>query len=127
MLISPSQPPWMFACIVAIIVGWSADKFQNRCLHITGPILVGVIGAIIAMSTLSSAPRYVSLFMMATAVAGFTINFSWFANIAGETSPAKRAAVLAITNGFSQLGNIAAGYCWPSTWGLSYRRSFGIR
>ncbi|WWD07009.1 hypothetical protein V865_005106 [Kwoniella europaea PYCC6329] len=119
-------PPWMFACLVALVVGWSADRRQERVMHITGPVLIGVLGAVIAMATMNTAARYFSLFMMASAVAGFTINFSWFANIAGESSPSKRAAVLAITNAFSQLGNIAAGYCWPSKWGLQYRRSFGI-
>ncbi|WWC72856.1 uncharacterized protein I206_106820 [Kwoniella pini CBS 10737] len=119
-------PPWMFACLVALAVGWSADRRQERVMHIMGPVLIGIIGAIIAMSTMSTGARYFSLFLMASAVAGFTINFSWFANIAGETSPAKRAAILAITNAFSQLGNIAAGYCWPSKWGLKYRQSFSI-
>jgi hypothetical protein len=33
---------------------------------------------------------------------------------------------LAFINAFSQLGNVAGSYVWPSVWGPTYRNSYAI-
>lgn len=38
----------------------------------------------------------------------------------------KRAVAIAFVNAFSQLGNIAGSYIYPSDWAPGYRKSFGI-
>lgn len=45
-------------------------------------------------------------FLMAQSYAGFVIFYAWISNTFSRP-PSKRAVVLAITNAFSQLGNIA--------------------
>ena len=58
-----SAPPWAFACIVSLINAWHADRTQERFWHIVGPIIVGMIGFVISMSTLNVAGRYLALFL----------------------------------------------------------------
>lgn len=42
----------------------------HKFWHITGPIILGLIGFIISMSTLNVAARYVALFLQASSYAG---------------------------------------------------------
>ncbi len=83
-----------------------SDKTGERFWHITIPFLVGIVGFVIALSTMNTAARYVSLFMMAQCYAGFVCLYAWVSNTFPRP-PAKRAVAVAFTNAFSQLGNIA--------------------
>ena len=38
--------------------------------------------------------------------------------------PVKRAAAIALVNGFGNIGQIPASYLWPSKWGPKYWQSF---
>ncbi|KAI0322458.1 MFS general substrate transporter [Amylostereum chailletii] len=118
-------PPWAFATIVAFIVNRHSDKMRERCFHICVPLLFGIVGFIIAISTMKLAARYVALFLMAQSYAGFICFFAWLSNSIARP-PAKRAVALAFINAFSQLGNIAGSYVWPSNWGPSYTHSYAI-
>ena len=62
---------------------------------------------------------------MAQAYAGFSVFYGWMSNNF-PSPPAKRAVALALINAFSQLGNVAGSYVWPSAWGPSYRYSYAI-
>jgi predicted MFS family arabinose efflux permease len=118
-------PPWVFATIVAWLVTRHSDRTQERCFHIAIPLALGIVGFIIAMSTMNTAARYVSLFLMAQSYAGFITFLAWISSCIPRP-PAKRACALAFINAFSQLGNIAGSYVWPSVWGPTYRYSCGI-
>ncbi|KAH8919433.1 MFS general substrate transporter [Atractiella rhizophila] len=118
-------PPWVFSAIVSFINAWHSDRTGEKFFHIIGPLIVGIIGCIIAMTTHSVGPRYFALFLLAQSYAGFIVFYSWCSStIARPTT--KRAVALAFINAFSQLGNIAGSYCWPAKWGFSYENSFGI-
>lgn len=67
-----SAPPWVFACIVSLVNAWHADRTGEKFWHITGPIIGGLIGFIISMSTLNTAGRYVALFLQASSYAGYS-------------------------------------------------------
>ncbi|CAG9976199.1 unnamed protein product [Clonostachys byssicola] len=119
-----SSPPWVFSCIVSVIVSWHSDRTQEKFWHITCPILGGIVGFVISMSTLNVAARYVALFLQASSYAGFIVFYSWISS-SFPRPPAKRAVAIAMINAFSQLGNIAGSYVW----GLSdngFRKSYGI-
>ncbi|EIN10908.1 MFS general substrate transporter [Punctularia strigosozonata HHB-11173 SS5] len=118
-------PPWIFATIVAFAVTRHSDHSGERFYHITGPLVIGVIGFIIAVSTMNTAARYVSLFLMAQSYAGFITFLAWVSNSVPRP-PSKRAVALAFINAFSQLGNIAGSYVWPTGWGPSYTNSYAI-
>ncbi|KAK5044782.1 hypothetical protein LTR84_010438 [Exophiala bonariae] len=119
-----SSPPWAFSCIVSIINAWHADRTQEKFWHIVGPIVGGLVGFVISMSTLNVAARYVALFLQASAYAGFIVFYSWISS-SFPRPPAKRAVAIAMVNAFSQLGNIAGSYVWnlPEN---GFRKSYGI-
>lgn len=54
-------PPWVFATIVAFAVTRHSDMRQDRFWHICVPLCVGLVGCIIAVSTMNTAARYISL------------------------------------------------------------------
>lgn len=92
--------------------------------HIYGPILMGLVGFIICMSTQNVAARYVALFLQAGSYAGFIVFYSWISS-SFPRPPAKRAVALALINAFSQLGNVAGSYVWDLS-DDGYRKSYGI-
>ncbi|KAI0729320.1 MFS general substrate transporter [Fomitopsis betulina] len=115
-------PPWGFATLVAFAVTKHSDKSGERFWHIAIPLMFGIIGFIIAASTMHLAARYVSLFLMAQSYAAFITFLAWLSNSIPRP-PAKRAVAIAVINAFSQLGNIAGSYIWPTGWGPTYRYS----
>ena len=64
-------------------------------------------------------------FLAAQSYAGFIVFFAWISTSIPRP-PSKRAVALAFINAFSQLGNIAGSYVWPSVWGPAYRNSYAI-
>ncbi|CAE6517932.1 unnamed protein product [Rhizoctonia solani] len=118
-------PPWAFATIVGFINARHADKTGERFLHISIPLFIGIIGFVIAIATMNTAARYISLFLMAQAYAGLIVLLSWVSNSIPRP-PAKRAVALAFINAFSQLGNVAGSYVWLKNWGPTYRKSYII-
>ncbi|KAL1600702.1 hypothetical protein SLS60_007090 [Paraconiothyrium brasiliense] len=119
-----SAPPWVFSCIVSLINAWHADRCEERFWHIVGPIIGGIVGFIISMSTENVAARYVALFLQASAYAGFIVFYSWISS-SFPRPPAKRAVAIAMINAFSQLGNIAGSYVWNMKEN-GYRKSYGL-
>ncbi|KAF8812395.1 sugar transporter [Phlegmacium glaucopus] len=118
-------PPFVFAAIVAFVLSRHSDKTGERFYHIVGSLGVGMLGFVIAIATMNTAARYISLFLMAQSYAGFVVLYAWMNN-SFPRPPSKRAVALALINAFSQLGNIAGSYVWPSQWGPTYRNSYGI-
>ncbi|KAM3520206.1 hypothetical protein MY4038_009517 [Beauveria bassiana] len=119
-----SAPPWVFACIVSYFVAWNSDRTQERFWHIVTPMLVGVVGFVICMSTLNVPARYVALFLQTSSYAGYIVFYSWIAS-SFPRPPAKRAVAIAIINAFAQLGNVAGSYVWDLKEN-GYRKSYAI-
>ncbi|KFY15560.1 hypothetical protein V492_01901 [Pseudogymnoascus sp. VKM F-4246] len=119
-----SAPPWVCSCLFSLVVAWSSDRHQEKFWHIVGPIIVGLVGFVISMSTLNVAARYVALFMQASSYAGFIVLYSWISS-SFPRPPAKRAVAIAMVNAFSQLGNVAGSYVWNLE-ANGFRQSYGI-
>jgi MFS family permease len=119
-----SAPPWAFACLISLANAWHADRTQERFWHIVGPIIGGLVGFVISMSTLNTAARYVALFLQASSYAGFIVFYSWISS-SFPRPPAKRAVAIAMINAFSQIGNIIGSYTWQMT-ANGYRNSYGV-
>ncbi|KIJ64094.1 hypothetical protein HYDPIDRAFT_40740 [Hydnomerulius pinastri MD-312] len=118
-------PPFIFTAIFAFFYSRVSDRMGQRFIFIASSEVVGIIGFIIAMSTMNTAARYVSLFLMAQSYGGLIVFYAWMSN-SFYWPTSKRAVSIAFINAFSQLGNIAGSYIWPSNWGPSYRYSYGI-
>ncbi|KAJ7781283.1 MFS general substrate transporter [Mycena metata] len=117
-------PPWFFATLAGFAISRHSDQTGERFWHIVTPLLVGILGFLLAMSTMNALVRYISLFLMALSYAGFIVYLSF---ASGTIRPAnKRATALALINVVSSFGNIAGSYIWPSAWGPSYRASYSI-
>ncbi|KAI0050192.1 MFS general substrate transporter [Auriscalpium vulgare] len=118
-------PPFIWAAIEAFLLARHSDRVGDRFWHICASLSLGLLGFIIAISTMNVAARYVSLFLMAQSYAGFVVMYTWLSN-SFPRPPSKRAVALALVNAFSQLGNVAGSYVWPSKWGPTYRNSYAI-
>ncbi|KHN98372.1 Major facilitator superfamily domain, general substrate transporter [Metarhizium album ARSEF 1941] len=112
----------MMLTFTAYVVGLSFNAFFFW--HIVGPIVMGIVGFVISMSTLNVAARYLALFLQAGSYAGFIVFYSWISSTFPRP-PAKRAVAIALINAFSQLGNVAGSYVWALK-DDGFRKSYGI-
>ncbi|OCB84399.1 MFS general substrate transporter [Sanghuangporus baumii] len=120
-----AAPPWFMTAFAAFFNARHSDKVGERFFHIAIPLAIGIIGYIIAMSTMNIVARYISLFLMALTFSGYVVIMTWVSNSIPRP-PAKRAVAVAFVSCFSQLGNIAGSYIFPSGWGPTYRKSYAI-
>lgn len=120
-----SAPPWIFASICTLIGAWHADKTGELFFHQTAWWWVVMVGYIISLSTMATAGRYFSLFLMTTGYCGFTLTLVWVAN-AIPRPPAKRSVAMGLVNGFGNLGNVMGSYIWNANWSPQYHQSMII-
>ncbi|KAL2141796.1 hypothetical protein VTI28DRAFT_1933 [Corynascus sepedonium] len=110
-----TAPPYVLAVIVTYLNATHADKTGERYWHITIPMWVAVIAYIIAATTTSIAPRYLSMMLMVPSVySGFVVGLAWISNTMPRP-PAKRAAALALINAVSNCSSIYASYLYPKS------------
>ncbi len=57
-------PPWVFSTIVAFIMCRHSDRTGERFWHIAIPLAFGIVGFVMAASTMALAARYFSLCVM---------------------------------------------------------------
>ncbi|KAF8228527.1 MFS general substrate transporter [Tricholoma matsutake] len=112
-----AAPPWIMASLVY--------KTGERFFHIAVWWWGVILGFIIALSTMSIAGRYVTLFLMACGLVGTAMNLVWVSN-AVPRPPAKRAAAIGIVNGCGNIGNLIGSYTWKAAWGPKYHQSMVI-
>lgn len=87
-------PPYMVSALACVLTGMSSGKLNERTWHITGGMLVAMIGFIIAAITLNTAARYVACFLFATGC--YAVNaviLGWVTACLGQTSEKKAAAL----------------------------------
>ncbi|KAG1792657.1 uncharacterized protein HD556DRAFT_1239122, partial [Suillus plorans] len=109
-----------------------SDVTGDRFWPITGPLLVGVVGFMIATSTMNTVVRYLSLYepfnhlsailrFFATQSSVTYVTFlTWVFNSIFSQSWSKHAAAIALVNSVSTSGNIDALYFRSSSLGPSY-------
>ncbi|KAG2147848.1 MFS general substrate transporter [Suillus bovinus] len=117
-------PPWILGTATSFIVARHSDVTDDRFWHIVGPLLVGVAGFILAISTMNTTARYVSLYEppIISPVA-YAVSLTWAMNTFSQ-SQSKRAAAIALINSIASAGSITSSYFWPFSWGPSYVNSY---
>ncbi|KAF5347480.1 hypothetical protein D9758_015042 [Tetrapyrgos nigripes] len=75
-----AAPPWIFATIICSVNAWHADRTGERYFHIAGWWWAAIAGFIIGLSTMNTAGRYVSMFLMASGHVGFAMTLVWVSN-----------------------------------------------
>jgi multisubunit Na+/H+ antiporter MnhG subunit len=97
-------PPFLLAGAAGIATGWSSGRMHERTWHITGGLLVAIVGFVIAASTLNTAGRYVACFIFP--IGAYSVNsviIGWASSTLSQTKE-KKAVVLAMTNVGGQIG-----------------------
>lgn len=83
-------PPFIFAGAAGILFGWSSGRLHERTWHITVGLAAGIVGFIIAASTLNVPARYVSFFILATGA--YSVNsviIGWASSTLSQTKEKK--------------------------------------
>ncbi|KAJ8517620.1 hypothetical protein ONZ45_g5203 [Pleurotus djamor] len=117
-------PPWALTTVFAFFLTRHSDLTSERCWHSVVPVVIGIVGTVIAMSTMNTAARYVSLFLMSQSPVGPIVTTTWMMTSIHPAS--KRAVAIALTNALGQLGLVAGPYAWDQRWGPTYLNSFAI-
>ncbi|KAK2762291.1 hypothetical protein FQN54_001301 [Arachnomyces sp. PD_36] len=121
-----TAPPYVLAMITAFTNAWHADKTGERYFHITLPLYVAVIAFIIAATTTTTAPRYLSMMLMVPGVyTGYVVALGWISNTLPRP-PAKRASALAAINAISNCSSIYASYMYPDSAGPRYVTAMAV-
>ncbi|KAG2147851.1 uncharacterized protein EDB93DRAFT_392076 [Suillus bovinus] len=116
-------PPWILGTATSFVVARHSDVTGDRLWHIIGPLLVGIAGFILAISTMNTTVRYISLFLMTQSPVALAVSLTWVMNTFSQ-SQSKRAAAIALTNSMASAGFVSSSYFWPSSWGPSYVNSY---
>ncbi|KAF9240842.1 MFS general substrate transporter [Melanogaster broomeanus] len=119
------SPPWALAAFLAFKTSRHSDADGERFFHIAVPSFFAIVGLLMAMSTMNTAVRYMSMFLIAQSWTGVVVFFAWVSNSISRP-PSKRAVALAFINSFSSVGDVIGSYVWPSKWGPSYANSCAI-
>ncbi|CAL5867039.1 uncharacterized protein PFLUO_LOCUS1251 [Penicillium psychrofluorescens] len=110
-----TAPPYCLAVISAFANAWHADRTGERYWHVTLPLYLSVVAFIIAATTTSVAPRYVSMMLMVPSFyAGYVVALGWISNTLPRPA-SKRAAALAAINCVSNASSIYASYMYPDS------------
>ncbi|KAG1743059.1 MFS general substrate transporter [Suillus lakei] len=118
-------PPWILGTAISFVAARHSDATGDRFWHIVGPLLVGIVGFMLAISTMNTTMRYLSLFIMAQSSAAQMVALAWVMNTFSR-SHSKRAAAIALINIMTSVAPISSSYFWPSSWGPSYANSYMI-
>ncbi|KAJ7045874.1 major facilitator superfamily domain-containing protein [Mycena alexandri] len=105
---------YLLCVVIMIASSIHSDRTQERYWHIVVPLVFTTIANIIAISTLNTAARYVSMMLMPGSFYGATVVIlSW---VSGSlTQPAvKRAAGIAFINAVSNTPNIWTPYLYTN-------------
>ncbi|KAK7034521.1 hypothetical protein VNI00_012368 [Paramarasmius palmivorus] len=124
-IIGPSGPPWILGSFVLCLSAWHADRTGERFFHIAGWMWSVMVGFIIALSTMNTVARYISMILMAFGYAGQAMTLVWVSNTIPRP-PAKRAAALGIVNGVAALGSLIGSFVWKEQWAPKYKQSMII-
>ncbi|KAI1454136.1 major facilitator superfamily domain-containing protein [Annulohypoxylon moriforme] len=113
-------PPYILAVIATFTNTWHADRTKECFYHIILPLFLAVASFVIAASTTTTAPRYLSMcIMLPSLYCGFVVALGWIAGCIPRP-PAKRAAALALVTAFGNSSSIYASYMFLSNMAPRY-------
>ncbi|KIM52151.1 hypothetical protein SCLCIDRAFT_1224056 [Scleroderma citrinum Foug A] len=99
--------PWILGLATSFVVMRHSDASGDRFWHVTGPLLMGIVGFVTAILTMNTAVRYLSLFFMAQSTVAYVVLLAWVSNSIHESS-SKRAVAIAFATAAAGFGNIGA-------------------
>ncbi|KAG6332103.1 hypothetical protein ID866_6983 [Astraeus odoratus] len=120
-----AAPLWVIPAITGLFNAWHADRTGERFFHLTVWWGIPIVGCIVTSSTMATAPRYFSLYLMTIGYTGNPVSTVWAANTFPRP-PSKRAVAVALVNGVGATGSVVGLYIWRANWGPQYRQTMLI-
>ncbi|KAH9431563.1 hypothetical protein MCOR02_008852 [Pyricularia oryzae] len=113
-------PPYLFAAIMAVIMGKTSGHFNERTWHITVCKSIVIIGFILPVATFNVPARMVGIFLFV----GFTFGINniilgWVSSTLGQTNE-KKSVSLAIANSLGNMSSIYMPYIWDKQFAPRY-------
>jgi multisubunit Na+/H+ antiporter MnhG subunit len=87
-------PPFLLAGVAGIACGWSSGRMHERTWHITGGLLIAIVGFVIAASSMNTAARYLACFIFP--VGAYSVNsviIGWASSTLGQTKEKKAVSL----------------------------------
>ncbi|KAI5984388.1 major facilitator superfamily domain-containing protein [Pisolithus marmoratus] len=120
-----AAPPWILPTTVGVINAWHSDRTGERFFHLVIYWWISIIGFVISLSTMVTAARYFSQYLMVLLHSGYMLLVTWVAN-AIPRPPGKRSVAIALTIGSGNVGTLVGSYMWKESWSPQYHPSFLI-
>lgn len=104
-------PPYLLSAAIAIILGLSSGRVNERTWHLTGLKLTAMTGFILGCASMNTAARLVAAFLFVGWTFGVTsLTLGWVGMTCGQTKE-KRAASLACVNTGASISLIWSSVC----------------
>lgn len=108
-------PPYILGVIVTVGNNLSADYFRNSSYHVMWPPTVAIVGYIIAITTLNTGARYLSMCLMIAGGHGANAVIMAWSQKTMLRPRIKRSAVAAFVNASGNTAQVSATYApWLS-------------
>lgn len=99
-------PPYMLGLVVSIANNWSADSFQNSSFHAIWPMVVAIIGFVVAAATLNIGARYFAMVLMVAGGHGSNAVVLAWTQKTMLRPRIKRASAVAFVNAFGNISQV---------------------
>ncbi|KAL4972759.1 major facilitator superfamily domain-containing protein [Aspergillus desertorum] len=99
-------PPYMIALVFSIANNWSADRYQNSLFHAIGPMVVAIIGFVVAAASLNTGVRYFAMILMVVGGHGSNAVVLAWTQKTMLRPRIKRASAVAFVNAFGNLAQV---------------------
>lgn len=121
-----SAPPYIWACMCTIASSILSDKFKNRYIFITGPMLLfGVVGFVMAIGQANTSVTYGGVFLAcAGQYAPWPSIVSWNAN--NYPNSHTRGIAMGVQIGFASAGGIIASFIYRAQDSPRYFLGHGV-
>lgn len=118
-------PIYCVALVVAIAMGWSADRTRQKAYHVIASCILGVISFVICVTVQNPAVKYTFICFGGAGVwAAIPLFLSWMVTMFEGRE--KRAVCIALINGVGNLASVYGSFFWPSTDAPKYVMGFAI-
>ncbi|RFU27550.1 hypothetical protein B7463_g8770, partial [Scytalidium lignicola] len=120
-----SAPPYLFAAMVVLAVGFASDRFQRRGIFLALCSATGAVGYLILIFAHKVAVKYFALFLVTGGLYPcIGLVLSWVSNNNGNDS--KRGAAFILMNFVGQCGPLLGTHVFPVSQAPLYKKGFWI-
>ncbi|RTE69223.1 hypothetical protein BHE90_016399 [Fusarium euwallaceae] len=119
-----SVPPYVTACLLTVIGGFTADKHRQRGVYVISFCIVAIIGLVILVTVENNGVKYFACFLVLSGIFAYVPQgTSWNGNNIGGS--VKRGVGLAMQIGFGNIGGAVAGFIYRQEDSPHYRAGHG--